>query len=548
MRRVDAAMLPFAPPARRVVVASALALSLLLVWNLPRPLPWERAALPRPPPRAAPHVAAYLGQAYAHAEPVSSSSSSPPSYPYAGLRAVCAHVEGAAHGGGGGGGWGPDAAYLDCVGMLAGITSIVSQVKVCLKMAADSGSHLVLPRMPLRSSDDLRAFNWLNDDAYMAYNEWFDADHLRAVMATACPRMRIVHPDDLYDADGGGGGDGPARDENNGKSEGGEGAAVAVRHRWSISVTDAPGYVKVQSYFWVGRPFAAWFEEQYRRLRYLSNLDSGSKQDASSSSPENDGGGGINVVKIDSEFLLFRITDDATGRELAQWNDLGHAVRFRADVRRPARRLLERLLAGPAARPWYGVHFRVENDTIWSSLEDQLARDLDALDRAWDRLGDADTKAAAAAGVTRKPLVYLACGDPVQVEKFVAAGAARGWEVTHKWKLAALDAPTSSSSGGGGGSRSSAKGGGGDDYDDPAVSTQELIDTLAFDFQGAVDMAVMVRAQFFVGITGSAFSTTVAHLRDPTGRYRGSSFDVWDDGGAGNHLFFEGDTQYACCL
>ncbi len=130
--------------------------------------------------------------------------------------------------------------------------------------------------------------------------------------------------------------------------------------------------------------------------------------------------------------------------------------------------------------------------------------DLDGLDAAWKKFGHSTQK---------KPVVYLACGDVEQAEKFVAAGAERGWEVTHKWKLL---------------------------QDDP--STTEMVNSLAFDFQGAVDLAVMIRANFFFGITGSAFSTTISQLRDPTGRYRGSSLLLPDDAGARTHLFFDGDS------
>ncbi|KAI1843679.1 hypothetical protein JX266_010125 [Neoarthrinium moseri] len=446
---------------RRIAVGAAITLSLLLVWTTRlRPFPWERPAqMVYGPPDPPAHVVDYLEQAYSVAEPA------PGHYQYTGLREACDHMPAADD----------DTPFLNCVGMVAGITSIVAQVKVCLKMAVDTGSHLVLPRMPLRSSEDLTAFNFLNDEAYMAYDEWFDADHLRRVLGRACPRMRIVHPAELEDGGGGG--------------------SIEVKHRWSVSVDQALGYRKAQSYFWTGRPFKNWFDEQYLRLRFLNNAN-----------PNKDPiKRGITVVNIDSEFLLFRITDDPTGRELHLWNDLSHLVRFREQPRQIVHNLLQKL-----PRPYYGVHFRVENDTIWSSLENQLKVDLDALDLAWNRFGKPGLQ---------KPLVYLACGDQVQVEKFVEAGAARGWEVTHKWKLA---------------------------KDDPA--TTQMINSLAFDFQGVVDMGIMVRAQFFFGITGSAFSSTIAHLRDVTGRYRGSSFDVWDDEGAASHLFFEGDTQYACCL
>jgi hypothetical protein len=76
-----------------------------------------------------------------------------------------------------------------------------------------------------------------------------------------------------------------------------------------------------------------------------------------------------------------------------------------------------------------------------------------------------------------------------------------------------------------------------------------MIKDLAFDFQGAVDFGVMARAEFYIGITGSAFSSTVANARDTTGRYRGSSFDVYEDDGARSHLNTDGAaSNYPCCL
>jgi hypothetical protein len=162
-------------------------------------------------------------------------------------------------------------------------------------------------------------------------------------------------------------------------------------------------------------------------------------------------------------------------------------------------------------RPFYGVHFRVEKDNIWSPLDVQLAADLDSLDRAWAKFGTPGAQ---------KPLVYLACGDPEQVKIFETAGKERGWEVTHKWKVA-----------------------------EGNEETLGIIKDLPFDFQGAVDFGVMVRSEFYIGITGSAFSSTVANARDTTGRYRGSSFDVFEDEGARSHLNTDGAaSNYPCCL
>lgn len=404
----------------------------------------------------APEAQAYFEQVF--------SEKKPPKYDFSALKQQCERTK-----------WPEDEVYLQCGGMAAGLTSIMSQVKVCLKMAVEAGTGIVLPSMPLRDSTQLDNFNFLNGDAYLTYDQWFDADHLISSMSSACPQMKIVHPSQL---------DSLSED------------SVQVKNRWSIDLASAPGYVQFYSYFWAGRTFKEFFEKQLNALENMQQLDP----------HHDDSKKGITIISISSQFLIFRITDDPTGDDLRLWNDLGHLIRFNEVPRKIVKQLL-----GQINRPFYGVHFRVEKDTIWSSLENQLAVDLDALDNAWAKYGSPTSP---------KPLVYLACGDQEQVEKFVAAGKERGWDVSHKWALAKT-----------------------------SPETLGLINGLAFDFQGAVDMGIMVKSEFFLGITGSAFSSSIANLRDRTGRYRGSSFVVWDDEGARTHLFNDGDAgSYACCL
>ncbi|KUJ06585.1 uncharacterized protein LY89DRAFT_692397 [Mollisia scopiformis] len=403
-----------------------------------------------------PHAETYFEQVF--------SERKPPQYDFPALKQQCERTK-----------WPEDEVYLQCGGMAAGLTSIMSQVKVCLKMAVEAGTGIVLPSMPLRDSKQLDNFNFLNGEAYLTYDQWFDAEHLISQMNRACPQMKIVHPNQL-----------DALTED----------GVQVKNKWSIDLAQAPGYVQFMSYFWAGRPFKSFFEEQLGRLENLQQLDP----------HHDDTKKGITIINISSQFLVFRITDDPTGEDLHLWNDLGHLIRFNEVPRKIVNQLIRQI-----NRPFYGVHFRVEKDTIWSSLENQLAVDLDALDTAWTKYGDKNSP---------KPLVYLACGDQEQVEKFVAEGKNRGWDVTHKWNLAST-----------------------------SPETLSLINGLAFDFQGAVDMGLMVKSEFFLGITGSAFSSSIGNVRDRTGRYRGSSFLVWDDEGARTHLFNDGDAgSYACCL
>jgi len=390
----------------------------------------------------------------------------PAPYPFPAIKYTCDNTK-----------WDPELkdVYLQCGHMFAGMTSIISQVKVCMKMAMETGVNIILPSMPLRDSKDLKEFNFMNGDAYMTYDKWFDADHLIESMGRACPNIKILHPDQL------------GQDK------------IVVKHEWEIDVGKAPGYRQFNSHFWAGRPFKQFFDEEYAKLVAAAPKD---------------GVAGITSIKIASLFLLFRITDDPTGRDLKLWNDFSLLIRFLEPPRKIANQLLSQI-----ARPFYGVHFRVENDTIWSSLEIQLKQDLDALDQAWEQFR---TDVAATAQPPKKPLVYLACGDENQMAKFIEAGSERGWDVTHKWALARSHSDT---------------------------STLQMIDALAFDFQGAVDMGVMVQSSFFLGISGSAFSSSVANARDVTGRYRGSSFTSFDDEGARSHLFNDGDaSSYACCL
>jgi hypothetical protein len=284
--------------------------------------------------------------------------------------------------------------------------------------------------------------------------------------------MKIIHPDQLD-------------------------TSIPVKHTWNIEIGDVPGYHFPDSIFWVGRPFKTFFQAQLAKRKAEFEASTNGKEEVKE---------GITIITIASPFLLFRITEDPTRQDLALWNDLGLLVRFKEQPRQIINRLLSHM-----KRPFYGVHFRVEKDNIWTPLDVQLATDLDALDAAWAKFGKPGAQ---------KPLVYLACGDPEQVKIFEAAGKERGWEVVHKWAVA-----------------------------EGNEQTLGMIKALPFDFQGAVDFGVMVKSEFYIGIMGSAFSTSLANARDVTGRYRGSSLDIYDDEGARSHLNNEGAAgSYPCCL
>lgn len=385
------------------------------------------------------------------------------------LERLCARTE-----------WTEGEVYLKCGAFSAGLTSIMSELKVCLKMAAEAGVSLILPVMPLRSSDNLKTFNFLNPEAYMGYEEWFDAEHLIERLPQACPKMKVVYPSQLD------------------LTQSGDPEKIPVKYNWNIDISKAPGYHLFNSYFWVGRPFKTFFNKALADLEVNAFIN----QD-----PNNDKTG-VTVVELASYFLLFRVMDDPTREDLKVWNDLAHLNRFRP----PIRSLVHQVL-GKMNRPHYAVHFRAENDTIWSSPEHQMEVDLQGLDDAWKKFGSKQEGA-------EKPLVYLACGDQAQIAMFEKAAEEKGWEVTHKYKLLKEDS-----------------------------GHYEALLSLPFDFQGGVDFGVMLKGEFFMGVGGSAFSSTVANMRDPSGRYRGSSLTWPNDEGARNHLFNDGDAaQYPCCL
>ena len=371
--------------------------------------------------------------------------------------------------------WQKDEVYMECKGFGAGVTSIMSEIKVCLKQAIEAGTGLILPRMPIRDKENIAVLNQLNPDALRDYEEWFDAPHLIKTLNKHCPQLKLVHPSRI---------DGTGPD------------AIPVKQTWDIDIEHAPQYQFISGYFWTGRPWRTYFDQKYREQQTAAFLD-----------PDRDNmKQGATVLTVGSYFLLFRITDDPTHGDLRLWNALNHLIRFKSDVR-----TLVSDVASKITRPYYAVHFRAENDTIWSTPEAQLKRDLEALDIAWEKLGSYGAK---------KPMVYLACGDIDQVRQFQQEGAIHGWEVTHKWELLKDD--------------------------QPAI---DRLAALEFDFQGGIDYGLMLKGDFFLGIIGSAFSSTIGHNRDPTGRYRGSSFLVEDDGGAHTHLFNDLDsTYYACCL
>ncbi|KAJ4385738.1 hypothetical protein N0V93_010168 [Gnomoniopsis smithogilvyi] len=423
-------------------------------------------------------------------------------YNFRALRKQCAHTKWLQENGNG-------TVYLQCEGIYLGLTSVISQVKSCFKMAIEAGAGVILPNIPLRAANNLIAYNQGNHDAEKPFGAWFDEEHLVESMQEACPGLNIITPQDI------------------------EQGRVEVQNEWNIDIHSARYFRERDGYFWAGKPFDAFFEENLRRLREEHKSDESSRlegdgtddreglhnQLARSTHSSTDA---VDLIGIRADFELFSVINDPTGHDRIFWNDLGRMLRFRSEPRKIVDEMLRQI---GQDRPFFAVHFRGEGDNMWAAPEDQIRVDLDALDRAWETY-EHDEGVRYEGGA--KPLVYLACGDEESIQAFVAAGKDRGWNVTSKYALAkSMD----------------------------TTETFDMIEELPFDFQAIIDLGLLVKSYFFIGIMGSAFSYTVANLRDPTTRYRGSSFEVWDDGGARTHMFPNndkyGDTtmeKYACCL
>lgn len=431
---------------------------------------------------------------------------------------------------------------MRCEGIYLGLTSVISQVKSCFKMAIEAGVGVILSNIPLRAADNLLWYNQGNHDSERPFGAWFDEEHFVASMLGVCPGLEIITPRDMAEG------------------------RIKVADDWSVDIHAARFFRERDGYFWAGKPFSAFFEDSLLRLRQEKKdkeqkaeekkaeqqkaeehkVEEDQKTDMSNTKDDDKDSDvqqqlarrtsteATTVIGMRADFELFSATQDPTGHERLLWDDLGRTLRFLPEPRAIVDKMLRQL--GNASSDhddkskssvFFAVHFRGEGDNMWAEPAEQIRVDLDALDTAWEMYRH-DEGVAQGEGGTARPPVYLACGDEGSLAAFTAAGAARGWNVTNKYALA------------------------------KSMNTSEtfdMIEKLPFDFQAIVDLGLLVRSYFFIGLMGSAFSYTAANLRDPTTRYRGSSFEVWDDGGARTHLFPNNDKdgdmtmeKYACCL
>lgn len=284
------------------------------------------------------------------------SKDTPSQYAFAELEKVCAKTQ-----------WLKDSdVYLHATDIQAGMTTIMSQVKIALKMSLDAGVGILLPQMFLRSSEDLEDFGTHNESLHMAYNKWFDVDHLVDNMAKHCPQMKVIKFEDL--------------------------ALHTVKHNWTIDVGNAYGFQIFNPLFWRGFPYRTFFYDQYEKLRKEAELQAffaqlqadKEKEDVKTPGTEHASRDeGVTIIRQRGPFQMYRIMDDPTGTDGRVWSDFGHLIRFKQNVRDLVDAMLHHIDG-----PFYGVHFRAEADNAyWKRPEEQIEIDLDYLDQAWEKYG-----------------------------------------------------------------------------------------------------------------------------------------------------------------
>lgn len=383
--------------------------------------------------------------------------------------------------------------YLECGGIVAGLTTIISQAKTCVRMAVDLGYNLIMPKLVMRDSTDLTDFNFFNASAQLPLGDWFEEAHFTSALQRACPNMKIapLKPDKSPD--------------------------LAITRQMSFHLDWLPSW-SGSRYAWTGSDWHILFHKKvlsemivYKRNEVIFEAEMAAKNLTAEVSTTAPGEPEVNVVLSAAQFNFYAVTDDVSGHDVKIWTELHHLFRGREDVRRAVAIIMDVMKDTPT---YYGIHHRAEDDwpEEWMGAEQQTVETLKILD---------DVRAQY--NHTGPRIAYVACGDADAIDTLRERAAAVNWTITDKYQIASSH-----------------------------PDLQTALSLLEFDHQGLIDLAVLVLSSFYIGITTSAFSWTIAHTRDPLGRYRGPSLPRMkhdkDSQLAATHLFFLGQNSYSCCL
>lgn len=367
-----------------------------------------------------------------------------------------------------------DGIYLNCTGIGAGLTTIMSQVRFCLFTALQLGTNIVLPVIDERDSEDLQDFHHDDLEFQHDYNVWFEEEHIIEALKIAVPHVDVVS----------------SRAELN------------VRQRGIVDVRRHPNFAMFRGLFESLNPPFIYFNET---LKTTACDDKPCQEPFSRESFDAEGTIVTNrptVIEFPWTDMIYNLDNYASGVEQLAWNELNLLTRFKSTSRHIVDHTLNRVMSHSPAGRFIGAHYRVERDTAgywWDNAETQGKKIITSAEEVWSRFG-----------LPGRPIIYLACGDPQLMEEFRLRAALRNITVHDKWTLS-----------------SSAH------LED--VQIRESMTPLGFDMLAGIDYGVLLKSVFFIGNDGSAFSVTIANNRSPHGRYGTSG--LLSSGTGNSHLF-----------
>lgn len=393
--------------------------------------------------------------------------------------------------------------YLDCARIYGGLTTVMSIIKSCVRLAIETRMNLIVPVISRRDDSDLSSLHASDNDisdllrheqtSIVEYGSYFDEGHLVDKLGAACPSMKLL-----------------TREKD-------KSPAKPFAYQAFIRIEEAPSFTLGPYAGRTEQNWTAWIDEA------ISGVITGLPEKPI---PPHDNASVSSIAPL----TFFDVTSDETGADLRLWNDIELLLSFPKPVRMLAVALLDQLRDGNGTlRPYLGVHFRSEADTTsagFATAEEQIARIMESAGLAWDKYGYSRDRA--------EKLIFLACGDQDRIAQFEKHARQSGWKVIDKYsiyKSIAKDLVSSM-----------------DEYGEVAADLMKL----SFDQQAGIDLSIMVMCDFFIGIFNSAFSVTVAHARSVNGRYKGNALQNWEDpdarSGRSSLSLDDPKAAYQCCL
>lgn len=379
--------------------------------------------------------------------------------------------------------WTPGLVFV-CDNNSGGIGNIRNFILTCVRYAIEAGATgIIMPTIQTRSQDKLAD---LFAGKRLPLSHFFDEVHFRAGLRAACPQMTVY--DTLEDVPGLRAAAAAADDERGARAASPE--MITPNSFGLRGGCDPRDLDRHADRF--GRRLRAWLADKHERLGLPA---------VGASSPK--------AVRF-SWGVQWTYPVWRDGPELVA--TLGGLLRLRDDVLQlgaeataAMRRFAASSGAGAASGPgagnepkaepgFVGMHLRTENDALggWPDFEQQSQAYLARIAALSSSSLPSSTSLSSGAG-TGPGLAFLATGNATEAARFAELALERQQlRVLTKRELLAHDEFGSG-------------------------ELLERLDALSWDQQALVDFAVLLAADYFLGVSPSSFSMTVAlkrHLRD----------------------------------